>query len=290
MLEVRLRRLSGAFLNINTVQYALIKRDKGAADSLEIKLSMGSEKDELADEVFTMLEITYQGENIFSGVIDEMLWLNESGANTLTVYARSMAALLIDNQVRPVTLRNPSLRLMEEMYLKPLGFAAVDGTAGTGELTLGKNTSVLKSIKLFCAKFMSTVPEVRGQRVYFNAAKLGKGITVKNLLSVSIADKLYNLCSDIYVKHSNGGYILSRKSGVGLGYRRIKYTDGSDLSANTEIVKEIQAAAAGFCDAYPYDTAQIQYFNKQICFIVDSVRLRFDSKGMKTEMRGNICG
>ena len=67
------------------------------------------------------------GAVLFDGIVDEHRVKCQNGARTEVFSLRSRAALLLDNEAAPMELRLPSLRLLERMYLMPLGLHAVGG-------------------------------------------------------------------------------------------------------------------------------------------------------------------
>ena len=62
----------------------------------------------------------------FYGPVDEVITVSQSGKHILRLYARSLAAFLLDNEAEPLTYANPSNKLMAERHLLPFGVTEYD--------------------------------------------------------------------------------------------------------------------------------------------------------------------
>lgn len=115
------------------------------ADSLTVRFSVGKR---LFTEEPVGAVLKKDGAVIFEGIVDEHRVKCRNGARTEVFSLRSRAALLLDNEAAPMELRLPSLRLLERMYLMPLGLHAVGGDNGavTDEV-LGKVGETLEKLK-----------------------------------------------------------------------------------------------------------------------------------------------
>lgn len=99
------------------------------ADSLTVRFSAGKR---LFTEEPVGAVLKKDGAVLFDGIVDEHRVKCQNGARTEVFFLRSRAALLLDNEAAPMELRLPSLRLLERMYLMPLGLHAVGGDQATG--------------------------------------------------------------------------------------------------------------------------------------------------------------
>lgn len=90
------------------------------ADSLTVRFGVGKR---LFTEEPVGAVLKKDGAVIFDGIVDEHRVKCQNGARTEAFSLRSRAALLLDNEAAPMELRLPSLRLLERMYLMPLGAA-----------------------------------------------------------------------------------------------------------------------------------------------------------------------
>lgn len=140
------------------------------ADSLTVRFSAGKR---LFTEEPVGAVLKKDGAVIFDGIVDEHRVKCQNGARTEVFSLRSRAALLLDNEAAPMELRLPSLRLLERMYLMPLGLHAVGGDRRPveGVLTIEKGVSCPKTVK---------PDRVTVREVVFCPYKMLSGVTVQN--------------------------------------------------------------------------------------------------------------
>lgn len=95
--------------------------------------------------------LEYNGETVFDGIVDEQAVHFEKGEKSTSFSLRSRTALLLDNEAEPGTIRMPSLRLMEQRLLRPLGLSAEGADDGPkqGELIVEKGTSCWAALCAF---------------------------------------------------------------------------------------------------------------------------------------------
>ena len=121
------------------------------------------------------LRVEQNGETIFYGIVDEQTeQFSEQGA-VLRLTARSLAALLLDNQALPQTYYSPPFSTVFSRHAAPYGFTqyrAPDGQKRIGELTVTKGMSEWKVLELFCRLAWDTVPMIGPSQVL--TVNLGK--------------------------------------------------------------------------------------------------------------------
>jgi len=115
------------------------------ADSLTVRFSVGKR---LFMEEPVGAVLKKDGAVLFDGIVDEHRVKCQNGARTEVFFLRNRAALLLDNEAAPMELRLPSLRLLERMYLMPLGLHAVGGDRRPveGVLTVEKGVSCFEAL------------------------------------------------------------------------------------------------------------------------------------------------
>lgn len=93
----------------------------------------------------------------------------------LEIAARSMAALLLDNEAIPQTYAYPSLPLLFERHGKPYGFTEWEGEPSgfSVPFTITKGMSEWEVLSLFCSRYLK-VP-LQGQRKKTGGARGKKG-------------------------------------------------------------------------------------------------------------------
>ena len=127
------------------------------ADSLTVRFSAGKR---LFTEEPVGAVLKKDGAVIFDGIVDEHRVKCQNGARTEVFFLRSRAALLLDNEAAPMELKLPSLRLLERMYLMPLGLHAVGGDRRPveGILTVEKGVSCFEALQTFSERYLNCTP------------------------------------------------------------------------------------------------------------------------------------
>lgn len=127
------------------------------ADSLTVRFSAGKR---LFTEEPVGAVLKKDGAVLFDGIVDEHRVKCQNGARTEVFFLRSRAALLLDNEAAPMELRLPSLRLLERMYLMPLGLHAVGGDRRPveGVLTVEKGVSCFEALQTFSERYLNCTP------------------------------------------------------------------------------------------------------------------------------------
>lgn len=151
---------------------------------------------------------------IFSGVVDEIILSADTSCATVTVYARSLAALLIDNECKPSEYVNPSLSVIYYKHLLPFGITLEDKTVNckSGTLTLHKGSSHYKVLEAFCSDFLGTVPRIDNKGVcHTDCTDTSEGLSFDNEKGitfeyVSICDNRYSRISKVFVNVNGSDY------------------------------------------------------------------------------------
>ena len=138
------------------------------------------EEDVPADDLIAVFPDTEVGElccvtvsegdkAVFRGIIDEQERIIGAGGAFLRVSARSLAALLLDNEALPCSYDHPSARLIYDRHVCSYGIAAGDTDDATcfGELTVTKGMSQWGVIRAFSAACYSAVPRVSADGVLY---------------------------------------------------------------------------------------------------------------------------
>lgn len=104
------------------------------ADSLTLTLPFAKKYRE------AVLAAAWEGDILrFYGPVDEVITVSQSGKHILRLYARSLAAFLLDNEAEPLTYANPSNKLMAERHLLPFGVTEMT-TSGIRSMTACRST------------------------------------------------------------------------------------------------------------------------------------------------------
>ncbi len=141
-----------------------------------LKLSINIEEDVPADDmsaVFAYFEceelksvvVTDDGCVVFTGVVDEQQMIMDQNGHYIKIIARSMAALLLDNESMPISYSNPSVNLMRDKHLKPFSVSLCEESARAyfGTLDVSKGDSNYKTVLDFAKKVFSGKVRVNEQ-------------------------------------------------------------------------------------------------------------------------------
>ena len=247
-----------------------IKRDESAADMLEVKLA-GEIKD-----FPSFLSFYLEGELIFEGITDDLIVTQKDKTVFTELVARDMFSLLTDNELRPCSLRNPSLRLFAERFLAPLGFEAKGNmTAYRGEILIKEGCSVYRGLGDFCRSFMGTEPKRRGNIIYCGTERPALRFDEKYpVVRLERSVSRYGVASRVYEKSSTSAlYTGWRDNTEDMGFTRWVYGEGK-LSPARE--KELTLAAG--VDILPGD-----YYGD---LLAESVKISFDGVSWQTRIKG----
>ena len=176
----------------------------------------------------------YDGERLlFSGVVDEEEHTVINGEEDLRISARSMAALMLDNEAMPCVYDHPSAELMRERYAAPFGIRVgdMDDAVYFGEQTVAKGSSCWNVLKNFCNACYSCAPRLSSDGVlWLKGLKRDETIRFgENGVHYTAVRELHKRCEElsaVKIKTENpGGYdrTVSDSSAVGRGIVRVRY-------------------------------------------------------------------
>ena len=108
------------------------------------------------------IEVTDNNERIFYGYIDTQSDEQSINGYFLTVTARSLESILLDNEALPQTYSMVSMRDLMKRHFELLGFNNFKGTDKTfdDEFVITKGMSEWAVLANFCRKFTGTVPKI----------------------------------------------------------------------------------------------------------------------------------
>ena len=139
----------------------------------ELNFVLNAEEDVPADDISVIFpykkinelkEITVfdDGAQIFSGLVDEQQLIDAPSGRYIRIAARSMAALLLDNEATPVTYNHPTSGLIAERYVRSLGLLCDSDPESTyfGELVITKGMSEWQVVEQFCSLCYASRPRI----------------------------------------------------------------------------------------------------------------------------------
>lgn len=179
---------------------------------------------------------------LFKGVVDEQILSADVNGASIKVYARSMAAVLLDNECPPMMYVNPSGDVICGKHIEPFGvdFEIADVNCRCGELAIPKGSSHYRAVEKFCAEFLGTVPRVDGKGVCrFDTFENVGDILFDNKFgvefeSVTVCENRYSRISRVYVSGENG-YDMTVNDGEtqSLGIVRERYLNLANSETGT---------------------------------------------------------
>lgn len=227
----------------STMKYPLsvsfVSSDDAPADSLTVVFAVN-------ESVYPVVSVIVEngGERIFNGLVDTQTEQQTSGGMLLTLTARSLECILLDNEALPQTYCMPSMPLIFKRHLEVLGFKEYIGTdkAFNGEMIISKGMSEWAVLEMFCKRFLKTVPkidcfgviDISGRKndevVYISESGKNRCISKKRILKRSC------LISDIIARTCiSGGYEMPLENDFAkkLGVNRRRYVNTIDSESRS---------------------------------------------------------
>lgn len=159
----RLKTCAGEELVFSYPEKVSLTLDRDApAHSLTARFPLTMGQDQLDLPEYHTVTLEKDGATFFRGLIDEQEVEFAANGASLTVSARSLAALLLDNEALPQTYYVPSVRLIYQRHAQPYGFAPFQGRDRTfsTKLQIEKGISEWEVIETFCRDYLETQPQV----------------------------------------------------------------------------------------------------------------------------------
>lgn len=188
-------------------------------------------------------------EILFTGVVDEQQSSVSSNGAYNRIIARSMAAVLLDNESVPVIYNRPSSSVIFKYHIQPFGIENYKGENKSAKETINipKGSTNWQAAEAFSKKAFDTFPRVEGDgTVNFNGIK--KNVSVRfsnaggiNYNSIKENKKKCKVISNVRVKvKHDGGYDMNieNKSITG-GVKRERYLDASVSTASLDLAQAI---------------------------------------------------
>ena len=205
------------------------------ADSLTVTCPYDRSLADSADRLEAILE----GVVIFTGQLDSVITVKESGGVLLRLSARGPAAALLDNEAEPVTYSAPNAQLIVRRHLTPFGIDTVDSDKKPyyDKIKIDKGMSHWQVIKSFCRNHYGTLPRISGDgKAYLKGAASekpavfsdkGEGIAY---YSLNEHRRRYRLLSEIRLKMEQSNAYTARLKNQNAdceGIIRVRYVNAA---------------------------------------------------------------
>lgn len=184
--------------------YIVINRDENVpADDLSVTFPFLKDIDELSEVK------VFDGEKVlFKGIVDEQQTILSEKDYYTKITARSMAAVLLDNESHPICYTDASTSVIFERHLKINGIEKYKGseTVLKGNFNISKGTTDWQAFCTFCIKALNSIPRIEGDGTAdFSGVHSDEKLTFSNVNGIrynSIKEniKRYKLISDVILK------------------------------------------------------------------------------------------
>ena len=266
----------------NPLRLSLISSREAPADGLSVTFAVCGEI-----PVITMIEMNDNDECLFRGTVDRQTERRSEGGCLLTIDARSLAALLLDNEALPQTYCLPSMPLLMERHFNRLGFYDFIGAdcPFNGEMTVSKGMSEWTVLKSFCDAFTGTEPRVTGDGVIDISGENREKVFLsrKRLLSLQRIRNRSALVSELIARtRTNGGYEMPLESGLAkrMGIVRRRYVNSIDGKSRTVLTAE--AMLKNRDEAF--ETYRLTAEGRLVCPVGAQLELEGEDSGLFVDM------
>lgn len=254
-----------------------LKKDKDAASLLSFKIRLDNPKERLCE-----IWLLSGNKEIFRGIPDEEIYTRDQSGTCLEISARCKISLLIDNEVMPQQINNPSVSFFSRKFLEPLGFKLKSlGKKGFGELKAVKGTSVLGFLNSFLGKAFDTKPVIKSDGSIYLLSEYSPRVVKPDegrLLRAEVITRNYEAISEYVLKDSvTGAYNMHVTNPENVGLTRIKYRD-NPKDIDFTVSREVKLILEGFVDMEVYD--RIEFLDES--GVIESVKYERDASGDRT--------
>lgn len=225
--------LKNEYIFFNPKSVTLIREKFVPADSLDVLFLS-----EMNDVDFAEIAVFDGSKCIFRGIVDEQIETAAENGFILEINARSLAALLLDNEAMPQSCCLPNMQLFMERNFSRLGFTEYIGNdkPKSGSMSIAKGTSEWSVLEQYCRKFLGTYPRVNENGVIDISKNDGETYVLTNdgehkIISLSRAKKRCELISEYRVRTLRGkGYemIIGNENAERLGVNSVRYLNTVD--------------------------------------------------------------
>ncbi len=219
------------------VNMSIISSSDAPADSFSAVFALSGAIPELLS-----VKVLYDNDVIFYGYTDEQTSTITEKGTLLEVKARSLAAILLDNEAKPQVICLPSMKLLFQTNFKPLGLKGYIGPdkAYIGDLVISKGMSEWEVLSTFCKKGGFGDPSIDHNGFILFDRNASNDIIYINSdhprVRISKKIKRSILISDVYARtHKAGGYEyhINNDFAKNHGIRKIRYTAPTDNEMNS---------------------------------------------------------
>lgn len=234
MMKYVLTDISGnQYIFFSPKSVTLIREKDVPADSLDVLFISY-----ISDVEFVEIAVFDKSKCVFRGIVDEQLETVSDSGFLLEINARSLAALLLDNEAMPQSCCLPNMQLFMERNFSRLGFKEYIGNdcPKSGSMSITKGTSEWTVLEQYCRKFLGTYPRVNEDGVIDISGGSGETAVLTNegenkIISLSRIKKRCELISEYRVRTLRGkGYemLIRNENAERLRVNSVRYLNAVD--------------------------------------------------------------
>lgn len=236
------------------------------------------------------------GETVFYGVVDEyQVSLDETGS-TVSINGRSLAALLMDNEVPKHMYYSLTRSQLIEKYISPYGITNIeDGEMPQVYLfSVRDGDSAWSVLKRYCLKSVRAVPRLDRTGTLHLGSRTGSSLSInadEKAVSVKLKDERYGIISQIIVVNRSSGasYTLNNQEFINRGgaCRRYFYTEKFEnvIAGSTNIDTTFSGRYQIECSKSGKHCIDVILNEQFPCFPDDTVTLKCSAIGINKSCR-----
>lgn len=221
-------RLDGAaavFSNITELR--LYSSLDSPADSLSAAVAADAFPGPIGD-----IKLYHNGSLLFSGQLDAQKQSVSRLGKALSLEARSMGALLLDNEAMPCTMVNAQITTIFNRYIAPYGFTLYNPnkSAVIPIYTVRAGMSEWDALVAFSRRAYGVTPYVKASQVMLARPYSEAPLTISNsggipYSALTHTRKPYNVLSKVVLRDENGNYSIAVKNSAAdyIGAQRKRY-------------------------------------------------------------------
>lgn len=303
MLKYILTDIDGQTTHLSkSLSMSFVSSSDSPADSLRVTFAVDSP----AEEIYSV-KVLDGAETVFFGYADEQTETVSGNGIILTVKARSLAALLLDNEAMPQVYCLPTMDIIFEQHLKALGFTDYSGEnyVCKGDLIITKGMSEWEMLCLFCSISGIEKPYVTSD----GSLTIGKKRETDTVFLDSDSPKVKfsriikrnALISDIYIRTSkDDGYNYHMENNYAKKHKgtKIRYFNSADnfrrspayagklMTAGNHAFINCTAEIPGIVSCRTGDSLKIS--GKREKYIITEVRYNSGQDGERTIITAEV--
>lgn len=208
-MKIEAATAKGGSLRLCSPLSLCINREEGVpADDLTAVFPYGEPLVELS-----ALKVTDAGQTLFCGIVDEQSFVLCDAGSYVRVTARSMAALLLDNEAQPQSYNCPCADDIFRRHVLPFGITEYYCTKKErpARFEIPKGTTQWQAVALFCRNCLGASPviDAQGRLLMCGYDRSGRALAFGGeggiaCTAVQITDRRCKRLSRVYIKTQAG--------------------------------------------------------------------------------------